>query len=175
MDNFCEQLVSKKRTPAQNMLQFLLIFLTFVVGITAFFFSSTVITVAGGFIVGGAIIAGGLWGLTYTFYENEYAFTNGELDIDKIIARRKRKRLITVEIKAISDIGNVSELKGNYKKQGATLIDASDGISENTFYLDFKSQKYGNTRLLISPDDRVKDNISKYMPRHLRNKLTNEG
>lgn len=172
MDSFCEQIVYKKNTPKESFFQFFLIFLTFVVGLTAFFIFSTFITIVGGFVVGGLIIGFGLWGLTFTYYEHEYAFTNGDLDIDKIIARRKRRRLITVEVKSVSDFGKASDLKGVYKKINTTLIQASDGILENMYYLDFKSQKYGNTRLIISPDEKMLDNMNKYLPRHLKNKFS---
>ena len=170
MDNYCEQLVVKSKTPGQNLLHFALIFLTFFIGLMAFFFASSINLVVG-FIIGGIIITLGLWLLTLSYYENEYIFTNGELDVDKIIARRKRKRLITVEIKGISDLNKLSALNGNIKKQGAVILDASDGTIENTIYIDFKSNKYGNTRLLFSPNESVKTNIKKYLPRNLKNNI----
>lgn len=41
--------------------------------------------------------------------EYEYIVTNGEMDIDKIIAKRRRKRLITVNARTFERFGPFKE------------------------------------------------------------------
>ena len=40
-----------------------------------------------------------------TMYEYEYIVTNDDLDIDKIVGRRTRKRLITISLRSVKEMG----------------------------------------------------------------------
>lgn len=162
MDNICEQLIVIKKNIKQKIAFIFLITCLCISGllISLLFFPI-------GILLGVGIIYLGIYLSMNSFYEYEYIFTNGELDIDKIIAKRKRKRLVTVEVKSLSDFGKYENMKNNNPE--ATIIHAHDGCAENTYYADFKSQKYGSTRLLFSPNERLLNNIKIYIPRNLRN------
>ena len=40
--------------------------------------------------------------VTTSYVEYEYAFTNGELDVDKIIAKKKRSSLVSINVSSFS-------------------------------------------------------------------------
>ncbi len=169
MDNVNEQLVTINKSTAQKASYIVLIFLIIVAGLFVFIFTAPLFnSLLLGLILGGVVIFLGLFLLSNSVFEFEYAFTNGELDIDKIIAKRKRKRLITVDIKGINDFGKYNDAPK--APSDTTIINAHDGTSGNTYYADFRSQKYGITRLYFSPDEKTMSNINKYLPRNLRNK-----
>ena len=167
MDNFCEQIVSVKNSGKQIALKFVVILCVFTTGILIFFIASFYLNLLFGFVLSGAAIYLGLYLLSNTVFEYEYIFTNGELDIDKIIAKRKRKRIVSVEIRSISDFGKASEAAEN--KDITTKIYAYDGIPENAFYADFVNKKYGKTRMFFSPDEKLLKNMKPYLPRNLKN------
>lgn len=50
-------------------------------------------------------IYGAYWLISGMSIEYEYILTNGEIDVDKIIAQRKRKRLVTVSAKTFEAFG----------------------------------------------------------------------
>lgn len=166
MDNICEQLIAVKKNTKQKIAFVFLIAFIFITGLLIVFLLLPINYILG-ILLGVGIIYLGIYLSMNSFYEYEYIFTNGELDIDKIIAKRKRKRLVTVEVKSLSDFGKYENMKNNNPE--ATIIHAHDGCAENTYYADFKSQKYGLTRLLFSPDERLLNNIKIYIPRNLRN------
>lgn len=167
MDNVYEQLVTINKSTGQKIAYIVLIFLIFVMGLFIFLFTAPFISLLLGLVAGGGAIFLGLFLLSNSVFEFEYTFTNGELDIDKIVAKRKRKRLITVEIKNITGFGKYKDIKEK-TPTGTTIIGAHDGTSEDTYYADFRSQKYGATRLYFSPDEKTLNNINKYLPRNLR-------
>lgn len=44
------------------------------------------------------VLAGGVWLLGNFNIEYEYILTNNDLDIDKVIGKRKRKRMISLDV-----------------------------------------------------------------------------
>lgn len=162
MDNISEQLIAVKKNIKQKIAFIFLITCMCISGllISLLFFPI-------GILLGIGIICLAIYISMNSSYEYEYIFTNGELDIDKIIAKRKRNRIITVDIKNLLDFGKYENMKNN--NTSSKIIYAHDGSAENTYYADFKSQKYGSTRLLFSPDERLLNNIKIYIPRNLRN------
>ncbi|MCL2054356.1 MAG: DUF6106 family protein [Oscillospiraceae bacterium] len=104
--------------------------------------------------------------------EYEYIVTNGELDIDKIIGKRKRRRLLTIKASDFTDYG---ELKNAPALDGEATLILAAGVSEESeccdYYAEFKHKSFGNARLIFSPDDRVKNALKPYLARAVRSKL----
>ena len=101
MDRFSEQLVAKQPTGKDMFLRGLYIAAAMLlIGAFVFFlgaFGMWIIVLA----LSAAVIWGLVWLLQGTSVEYEYIVTNDDLDIDKIIGRRKRKRLITVSLRSV--------------------------------------------------------------------------
>ena len=55
-----------------------------------------------------------------------------------------------------------------------TVVISSDNIASHEYYADFQHEDYGLTRLVFSPDERILDNIKRYLPSNLRVKLAKE-
>lgn len=114
----------------------------------------------------GLIIYGGYYLMTGIDTEYEYILTNGDLDIDKISGKRKRKRLITAKIGEFTSFGKLSEAPE--EPDGCTTVLAGDGTRENLYYADFRHQSAGNVRLIFSPSDKILEGVGMFLPRQLR-------
>ena len=109
MDNFAEQLVKKQQTSADRAKLIMIvaggIILTVLLAIGAvLMLGRPLISFVG--LIGAAAL--GYW----TYFsaqsmqvEYEYTFTNGELDIDKIIAKSRRKAMLSVDVSKFTAFG----------------------------------------------------------------------
>lgn len=173
MDNFAEQLVKKHQTGSERTKKFLIMFggsmLTFVLA------AISVVLLGNGLIpfIGLLLAAGAGYG-TFTLLQNmyveyEYTFTNGELDIDKIIAKKKRKELVSLSVGKFTAFGKYEE-DAPEETEDMTVIFASSNIASEEYYADLRHDQYGNTRLVFCPDEKMLENINKSLPRALKNK-----
>ena len=100
--------------------------------------------------------------------EYEYIVTNGELDIDKIIAKRKRKRIFSASCKEFDILSRVKSDNFNHSVQSITnRIDASSSMdSPDAFFatLNYKGQK---TLVIFEPDERMLNNFKFFIPRKI--------
>ncbi len=184
-DSFVEQLVVKKHTPVDLVAMIALWSVGILVAVVLVavgmigrgFFdpeSSTyaLLSLISPFLMMAGIGAGWLtWWLAGRFHvEYEYTITNGELDVDKIMARRKRTRLITVKLSTVENGGKVDSaaLNGHYDAQIFAVADQND--PENRFLV-FRHPKTGNTLLVFSPNSRTLTHMRHSVPRILHSKV----
>ena len=90
-----------------------------------------------------------------TMTEYEYIVTNDDLDIDKIIGKRKRKRLVTVDLKSVTEMG----LYTNNELKADVTVMAHDNTGEDLWYIVCNSPKYGVLAVLFNPDARTRENM----------------
>lgn len=101
--------------------------------------------------------------------EYEYIFTNGDLDIDMIIARRKRKRVYSGKAKEFELMAKVGSdeykqsVKGNH-----TLLDCSSSMqSPNNWFI---LTEYKNQRLMVvfAPEERMLKGMKRFNPSKIK-------
>lgn len=166
MDTYNEQIVSKGSASSDKLQKASIIALTLVFCIFLFFFVSYLLSILMGLLVAGLAFYGGYFLITGLECEYEYIVTNGELDIDKIIGRRKRKRLVSIKAHDFTGFGqymNAPNLTGT-----ETRIIANDGILDTSYYADFNISTLGQTRLIFSPNQKIIDGLTPYLPRNLK-------
>ncbi|OPZ21541.1 MAG: hypothetical protein BWZ04_00872 [Firmicutes bacterium ADurb.BinA205] len=106
-----------------------------------------------------------------SYVEYEYAFTNGELDIDKITAKSKRTSMVSTEVRQFTAFGKYDD---NMKEtEEMTLVMATDNIAAHEYYADFTHEEHGKTRLIFCPDEKMLENIRKFLPARLRTEQNN--
>lgn len=118
-------------------------------------------------------VAGAWWGARFLakgFYvEYEYILTNSEMDIDKIMAKTRRKRIISFDFKDIELCAPVDDI--NYKHEFentegfSKVMDLSGAGEERTKYFINMSGDNGRVRLVINPRDKIMESAYKYNPR----------
>ena len=113
------------------------------------------------------IIAGVFYGAYYLMTgidaEYEYILTNGDIDIDKIIGKRKRKRLLSASIGDFTAFGTLDEAPDF---DGTTVL-ASSGSGKD-YYADFVHKSEGNVRLIFTPNEKILDGMELFLPRQLK-------
>jgi len=165
MDNFCEQLVTKKSDSSDIFKKLFFVFVLIAFCFLLFYILAQQSVVMALFLVGVSIYLG-MKIFANLSYEYEYIITNGELDVDKIIGKKKRKRLVSVNSKNFTAFGKYEDLEN--KAGEFTTVMAHDGTIKNMHYADFKDSNFGLTRLLFSPDERILNNLKQYLPRILK-------
>lgn len=171
MDRFSEQLIEriadKKTMFLKGLVIAVLLLVIAVLGyLTVMFqFSITLFCLVAA--------AGAIWLAVYIMQglnvEYEYIVTNDDLDIDKISGKRKRKRLISIDLKSVDYIGpylNETELEPD-----VTVL-AEDGTGIDMWYLLIETESTGKIALIFNPDERTRKNIIGGMQPLLRAKLS---
>lgn len=111
MDIFHEQLVKHHRTAGDYVkivgiiVGALLLFLILVVAVPVLVGSAVGMLSSICLLVGVAVLFCAYYLIVNTGIEYEYILTNNDLDIDKIIGKRKRRRLLTVKVNTFEDFG----------------------------------------------------------------------
>ena len=100
--------------------------------------------------------------------EYEYIVTNGEIDVDKIMAKRRRKRLLTANARTFESFGLFRQ-QDHAGKDYTSRVYASESMDESTsYYAVFTHAKLGKTLLVFTPDDRVLDALDVYKRQGMR-------
>jgi len=108
----------------------------------------------------------GMWYLIGTQnVEFEYCVTNGDIDIDQIVAQRRRKRIVSVRGQKLQTIAPLTEdaLKG--KKVDRFVMAAPSLNEEGNWYFTYTSKKSGFTAVVFQPNEKVLYSIHRGLPR----------
>lgn len=97
--------------------------------------------------------------------EYEYVISGDELVITKIIAESRRKHLLTVSIMQFDAFGRLADAPPIAGSQ--TLAIACSAQDSSTYYADFDHEEFGQTRLLITPDENILTYFDKKLPRRI--------
>jgi hypothetical protein len=112
------------------------------------------------------------WLISSWNLEFEYSVTNGEIDVDSIISRRKRKRLLSVRVRDIACCASVydKEYADEYKNKEytASVVMAASAIdAPGTYFADLVTREGLKTRLFFEPTPQMLEAFTKYNPRNI--------
>ena len=157
MDIFCEYMVKHKKSGKEY-----LVLVAIIIG--AIFLSTLSFTLLFGRLLGFEILVfTGIWYGAYvlvgrTEIEYEYILTNGILDIDKIMARRTRKRVISIDFKSIEVCSPAKGIKGS-NNPAVKVLDFTGNINgANVYYVDF-SKNATMYRVFFQPNSKMLNNL----------------
>lgn len=167
MDTFFEQIVKIKKNTGKLLLVIAIwtftILLTPIIILLAYKYLAA-------FVV--FIIFGLYWGvlkLTGLFnVEYEYILTNGSFDVDKIINKSSRKRILSFDLSLTQTIDkyNPNALQNANKKD---VVFACNPDDENAYLLIAKPEGKPTYHLVFSPDERMQNAIKKFVPKYIAN------
>lgn len=164
MDTFYEQIINIKMTLQKKLLCAVIIICAAAVSVAAVFG----ILMLFEFMFLFALIILGAWFLAYKLIcnlriEYEYIITNGDLDIDVIINKSRRKRIASVQCK---DIEKIQKYSFNSKtKATKTFICCNE--QDEAYAVTVRDRNNGIIKLVIAPNDKIKAGIIKFVPRIL--------
>jgi len=177
MDIFVEQIVKKAPNGKDTAKKILIVVGMCLISALLAFVMMFIPAFAGiAFLLLFGVMYGGYYLITGVDVEYEYIVTNGEIDIDKIIAKRKRSRLIT---------GKASSFEAFGKYENAPDIDSSvtivsavgtslSGAKTEEWYADFTHASAGKVRLVFSAEDKVIEAIRPFLPRQIKVNLSKQ-
>lgn len=164
MDVFIEHLVKKKPTGTDTAKKVGIILAVVVIAVLCFTFGMVFIGALAFLILCGAIY-GAYWLISGMSIEYEYILTNGEIDVDKIVAQRKRKRLVTVSAKTFEAFGPYKPEEHVNRNYDSRILACESETSEGVYYAEFRHGTLGHCLLVFNPDDRIIQGIKSYLPR----------
>lgn len=172
MDTFFEQIVAIKTT-LKSALAVMGIWLGFFIVSLALLFLTRIIPLLSamlGFVAMVIILLGYFaFKLTKKFsIEYEYIITNGCFDVDKIIARSSRKRMMTFEISTVEAIEkfNPNAMPTRDFKEKLVACNPDD---PNAYYMIMSEDGKGTRLLVFAPDERIKGAVKKFLPKYIAN------
>jgi len=158
-DVFNEQLIKKQRTPADTL------------KLVAIWSGAVLLSAALSVFVpyiGVMLAVLVIWGATFLSgrlnQEFEYSFTNGDLDIDVIYNRSRRKRIVTIDTKkllAMEKVQNKEQAAKGYDK----VLDLSSGTESDALYGLVYDLDHKKTRIFIEPNESILKGIFAFAPR----------
>ena len=167
MDNIAEQLISKQPTSGDRAkLALISVGGILLASVAMFFAIITGIMVL--VLVAVGLIAGTVYYISGAYVEYEYIITNDEMDIDKIIGKRKRKRMITVDLSGAEDFAPYPSEQDI--KADATVF-ATSGSEKDAYYLVTAHSSYGKVKIIFNPNEKIREAIMQELPNALRIKI----
>lgn len=167
-DVFKEQIVKRKPTGKDLMKRVGLVAAVIIIFFMSMYFIGQfafIITVAAGF---GAYLLMNMLNLEY-----EYIFTNGELDIDVIYNRTRRKRLFSGSVSDFEVMAHVEDKAhiGDFASANETKDYSSGAVTDHT-YAFLTNYKGKRLKILFEPNDVFIKAISTVLtPRKLFKKM----
>jgi hypothetical protein len=98
--------------------------------------------------------------------EFEYIVTNGEIDIDKITDRSRRKRVFTAESKSFEVVASTKSIHYTKDmKENSTILNYASSINKEDLYFIYLTYKGKKTVILFEPDEKMLKSIKSVIPR----------
>ena len=163
MDTFFEQITKIKLTGKTAFIIGLIITVDVLIILALMFFALMfgLIELTPLILIGA--IYGGYKLVSLLSIEYEYIYTNGDLDVDKIVAKSNRKRVVSIKCSEV-------EKYGEYKGQPAPGSVKATHVfcnpdSEGQVYLIAKDRSQGMVMVVLAPNDRIRAELEKAIPR----------
>jgi len=160
-DVFKEQLVKKLPSMRTRILRFLVIAAAVVITISALMAIPQF-----GVIVAFAVCFGAYYLMSFFNIEYEYVFTNGDLDIDIIYSKARRKRLLTTHLNKADIMCHVEDTMKIGELSGAEVtLDYSSGVVNEYTYAFLTMHNNKRTKIIIEPNEKMLKAISGVLTR----------
>ena len=171
MDTFVEQIVVKRKGGKEWGIMAATVAGFVIVSAVALLFLQVfalIIIVALGYLA--------WWLITSQNIEFEYSVTNGDIDIDQIIAQRKRKRIVSVSGTKIESFQPYAPQEFANRKFDRQVMAAPSEQEEGLWCFTYHSKKNGHTLVIFQPEDRVidalKSGLSKLLQLDINRKMS---
>lgn len=98
--------------------------------------------------------------------EYEYTFTNGAMDVDKIIAARRRKRMTSLNARSIEIMASVdsNEVSAYVNDKSIKRHYACSSIDDPDTYFVVYSENDKKHMLIFNPNEEIKDGFKRLNP-----------
>lgn len=159
-DLYSEYLVKKKPTALDAVIKYGLIILTVLAALAGLFVSPVILVLAVIFGVVSYLV------IPKTDIEYEYLFVNGELDIDMVMAKTKRKKVNTFDLREADLIAPVNSQRMAYYNNNSKLkiLDYSSGDESHRRFAVIIRADGDTCKVILEPDDTMAQAIKNSAP-----------
>ncbi|MBU3227152.1 DUF6106 family protein [Clostridium algidicarnis] len=163
MDNFYEQLLTTKEHFAYKIAN-VLMYLIVILGVAGLILGKFLL-----FIVFVLTAVGIFFFKKNLFIEYEYIFTNGEIDIDKIFEMKKRKRIISFNIKDVQIIAkDNSQYIKDFINKPNKVINLYPPNYNGEIFVAILNKGAETIMIKFAPDEKILNLAFKYNPRAIK-------
>lgn len=164
MDHYVEQLVRVKKGAREWGLTALILLAAAAVAVACFWFMY-ILSMLSLLLTAGAVY-GAYWLISGLSVEMEYCVTNGDIDIDRIVAKRKRKRVVSVRGGKILSLEPFNgTIPAGFDR---TVMAASSPDAAGCWRFTYHSKKNGSTQVIFEPTEALLDELIGGLPRPLQ-------
>lgn len=175
-DVFIEYMVKRKSTPQMLLAKCGIFLAALLLAVLALLFSGALGTFS---ILGAAAAVGAVYGayflITSMNVEFEYSVTNGEIDVDKIISQRKRRRLVTVNCREAEAFGRYTPAEHQNKSYNTKILACADPASGDCWYITARIKDKGLVLVVLNANDRMLESIKTFLPRSVLQEAVRAG
>ncbi|MCH5304433.1 MAG: hypothetical protein J1E41_06180 [Ruminococcus sp.] len=171
-DIFIEQLVKKKRTMKDRIIFIAIIIMVILIPLTFIALATQKLIIAYFIYIAVFLLFFGIWLVwfvrSHQNVEFEYQMVQDTLVVSKIIAKRKRKEIMKLDVRLIDLLlkGDEPELqKLNFAKVYDAAVHSSD--DKNTTYAVYQHAVYGRCALMFNPNEKVLNAMKPYLKKEI--------
>ncbi len=159
-DLYSELLVKKEPTAKDSIVKYGMIVLT-VLAVGAGLFISPILL-----LVAVALGVASYFVIPRTDLEYEYLFVNGEFDIDMVMSKSKRKKVMSMNLREADLVAPLDSHRMDYYNGNSRLktLDYSSGNPEHKRFAIIMKAGGENSRIIIEPDDEMAKAIKNSAP-----------
>lgn len=163
-DLYFEQLVTRKKTGRDYVKAVLLIFLTVIAGVAG-------LLIPLGFIFAFIFGVTSYWVIANQKIDYDYLYVNGELDITKVFAQSRRKKVRSIDVRQLELLAPVKSHRMDHYNSNTKMpvYDYSSGDPSHKVYMMIISIESRMSKVLLELDEEMLDAIGKYVPRRVFN------
>lgn len=161
MSDFIEYIIEKRRTPIDMLKALVAVVVGFsLIGALVMLRINATITT----ILVAVVAYVSYKVMTSVNVEYEYILTNNEMDVDKIINRKSRKSLVTINIRRVDEFEKCDgHREKRYINDGTVkVIDACRDRGEGCYYMTFTDDACRGV-LLFTPSEKIEEYIRKIL------------
>lgn len=163
MDTFFEQLVTIKKTGKTWCAYIGIALAAIIIMIASYLFIPTLFIVIAALIIYGAYKLYSMLSVEY-----EYIITNSEMDIDKIVSKSSRKRVMNFDLTSVERIEKYRQgLPDDIMKNCLFACNPTD----NAYVFVIKPDGKAKQTVVIAPDERMIDAMRKFLPKYVADAL----
>ena len=159
-DLYSELLVKKEPTAKDSIVKYGMIVLTVLAVGTGLFISPILLLAAVALGVASYFV------IPRTDLEYEYLFVNGEFDIDMVMAKSKRKKVMSMKLSEADLVAPLDSHRMDYYNGNSRLktLDYSSGNQQHRRFAVIIKSGGENSRIIIEPDEQMAQAIKNSAP-----------
>jgi hypothetical protein len=162
MDTFIEQIIKKQF----GTKDYLLFAAAIVAGCAVILISMTFLQSVA-LLVLIAVCVGVYFLVSSRNLEYEYSVTNGDITIDKIINRSRRKRVVSIDAHDVESIGKYNPEEHSQKSYDSRIFASENDSGKDAWYFAGHSAKKGNVLVVFNPNEKVLSAIKPFLSRQV--------